>query len=329
MAVGVVLVTRWMAGARLSAGPPRHTVRAPAGGRARGHGGLDSAPLLRGTRAEGLERAQPRAPPTSGRSATSPPRCGATGTGRRPTRSTGSWRPGSWPPSPSIAASPVIRSVVRGRARDTCRGDGRRAGFGVREVVALPASALPDQGRRRAVLGRTADVAAAGRRERWAETSGALAAACAAAALGAAVLHAGLRRGRRPPISDNHIVGLLRRFVPRDGQSAVLNRYVLAPTQVLPAALRRRPPRGSRRAGRRGPALGHVVIVVPRSVPPLADLHAANAVLQPRPARLARRSGSTSTTSRSIATGPTARGRAAAEPREVAPGGLRPPTSAL
>jgi hypothetical protein len=91
-----------------------------------------------------------------------------------------------------------------------------------------------------------------------------------------------------PPVSDNHIVALLRRFVPPGGRSAVVNKYVYAPTTYYYLTRRARH-LVSTVVTAEDRRLGHTVVVVPHHEDPLVSLHIANGVPTGPPRLLSRR----------------------------------------
>jgi hypothetical protein len=112
----------------------------------------------------------------------------------------------------------------------------------------------------------------------------AVATACVAVPLGLVTLSSELRHAETPPTSDNHIVDLLRRFVPPHQRAAIDPVFV-----AVPSAYYFRRFGGYELAGSGiGPAerrAGHVILVVARNVPPEAALRYFKA----RPAGPARR----------------------------------------
>jgi 4-amino-4-deoxy-L-arabinose transferase-like glycosyltransferase len=112
----------------------------------------------------------------------------------------------------------------------------------------------------------------------------ALATVCVAVPLALATLSSELRNTDTPPTSDNHIVELLRRFVPPHQRAAMDPVFV-----AVPSAYYFRRFGGSELASSQiGPSerrAGHVILVVARDVPPEAALRFFGA----KPTRPARR----------------------------------------
>jgi hypothetical protein len=99
----------------------------------------------------------------------------------------------------------------------------------------------------------------------------AVATACVAVALGLATLSSRLHDAETPPTSDNHIVELLRRYVPPHQRAAMDPVFV-----AVPSAYYFRRFGGSELASDRIGAAerrsGHVILVLARNVPPEAAL---------------------------------------------------------
>ena len=112
-------------------------------------------------------------------------------------------------------------------------------------------------------------------------------AACAAVALGAATLHAGLRGSDAPPITDNDMVALLRRLVPA-GHRALMEPHLGAPASYYFHRFGGRDlVSGSIKSSDR--RAGHVVVVVPRAISPLPVVRAASGAPSGSPRVLVRR----------------------------------------
>jgi uncharacterized membrane protein len=103
---------------------------------------------------------------------------------------------------------------------------------------------------------------------------GPAAAIATTAVLAATFLHAGLKSSDVPPLSDNSIVPLLKRYVPKH-RSVLLDRYVAAPTvyyyfERYGAPVKRT---GVLRSADRRP--GHIVVVTPNGTDPLQTVYKA------------------------------------------------------
>jgi uncharacterized membrane protein len=106
--------------------------------------------------------------------------------------------------------------------------------------------------------------------------------------LAATFLHAGLKSSDVPPLSDNSIVPLLKRYVPKH-RSVLLDRYVAAPTvyyyfERYGAPVKRT---GLLRSADRRP--GHVVVVVPNSTRPEDTVYKAGGFASGDPRLLLKR----------------------------------------
>jgi MFS family permease len=123
----------------------------------------------------------------------------------------------------------------------------------------------------------------------WATRRGkVLVPAALAVALAATMLHAGLKSEDIPPLSDNSIVPLLKRYVPKH-QSVLLDRYVAAPTvyyyfERYGAPVKRT---GVLRTGDRRP--GHIVVVVPNGTRPADTVYKAGGFVSGVPRLLIKR----------------------------------------
>jgi hypothetical protein len=103
---------------------------------------------------------------------------------------------------------------------------------------------------------------------------GPVAAIATAVVLAATMLHAGLKGSDVPPLSDNSIVPLLKRYVPK-GHTVLIDRYVAAPTvyyyfERYGAPVKRT---GLLRTGDRRP--GHIVVVVANGTSPTETVYKA------------------------------------------------------
>ena len=104
----------------------------------------------------------------------------------------------------------------------------------------------------------------------------------------ATFLHAGLKSSDTPPLSDNSIVALLKRYVPKH-QSVLLDRYVAAPTvyyyfERYGAPVKRT---GTLRTNDR--ASGHIVVVVPNGTDPQDTVYKAGGFASGTPRLLLKR----------------------------------------
>jgi MFS family permease len=117
---------------------------------------------------------------------------------------------------------------------------------------------------------------------------GPVAAVATAVVLAATMLHAGLKSSDVPPLSDNSIVPLLKRYVPKN-QSVILDRYVAAPAvyyyfERYGAPVKRT---GLLRPGDRRP--GHIVVVVPNGTTPQQTVYKAGGFMSGDPRLLTKR----------------------------------------
>ena len=117
---------------------------------------------------------------------------------------------------------------------------------------------------------------------------GPFAAIATAVVLAATMLHAGLKSSDVPPLSDNSIVPLLKRYVVK-GQSVLLDRYVAAPTVYYYFERYGAPAKrtGLLRPKDRQP--GHIVVVVPNGTTPQQTVYKAGGFISGDPKLLSQR----------------------------------------
>jgi hypothetical protein len=117
---------------------------------------------------------------------------------------------------------------------------------------------------------------------------GAVAPAIAAVALGIALVSTGLRSTDVPPISDNDIVALVRKYTPPH-QHILIDHYAAAPTHYYyyerygDPGLETTAIRSSDRGA------GHIVVVVPRGTSPAQTVYKAGGIATGPARRLLRR----------------------------------------
>jgi 4-amino-4-deoxy-L-arabinose transferase-like glycosyltransferase len=110
----------------------------------------------------------------------------------------------------------------------------------------------------------------------------------AAIAFGATMLHDGLRGADVPPVTDNDIVGLLRRYVPAH-QSVVIDRYASAPIHYYYFQRFGDHTRETTSINSRERQTGHIVVVVPRGTSPITTVYKAGGTAADSPRLLIRR----------------------------------------
>jgi hypothetical protein len=117
---------------------------------------------------------------------------------------------------------------------------------------------------------------------------GPLAAIATAAVLAATMLHAGLKSSDVPPLSDNSIVPLLKRYVPKHS-TVLIDRYVRAPTVYYYFDRYGDPVKetGLLRTKDRQP--GHIVVVVPNGTTPEQTVYKAGGFVSGDPKLLTKR----------------------------------------
>ena len=112
--------------------------------------------------------------------------------------------------------------------------------------------------------------------------------ALAALVLGITMLHAGLKSSDVPPTSDNHIEGLLKRYVPKD-ENVLIDRYARAPIHYYYFE------RFGDHVGETGlirsadRAQGHIVVVVPNGTSPRETVYKAGGIAADNTPRLLRK----------------------------------------
>ena len=114
--------------------------------------------------------------------------------------------------------------------------------------------------------------------------AGVIAPVVAAVVLAATMLHAGLRSSDAPPVTDNDIIGLIRKHVPAH-ENVLIDRYAAAPTHYYYYERFGDPGRETTAIRSTERDTGHVVVIVPHGTSPIDTVYKAGGVAS-GPARL-------------------------------------------
>jgi hypothetical protein len=117
---------------------------------------------------------------------------------------------------------------------------------------------------------------------------GVVAPAIGAVVLGIALVSTGLRSTDVPPVTDNDIVALIKKYTPAH-EHVLVDRYAAAPTHYYYYERYGDPGRETTAIRSSDRAAGHVVVVVPRGTSPVDTVYQAGGIAAGTPRRLLRR----------------------------------------